>query len=96
MAEYYSNEPDNGNRKGDEGTMPLILGILSIVLSLTFSRLVGLILGIIAIVKGGQHRHEDNDARIGFICCIIGVSLSSVFLLAVSSLLFSLFTFWLI
>ena len=30
MAEYYSNEPDN-RRKGDEGTLPLILGILSIV-----------------------------------------------------------------
>ncbi len=96
MAEYYSNEPDNGKKRGDEGTMPLILGILSIVLSLTFSRLVGLILGIIAIVKGGQHRYADNDARVGFICGIIGVCISSVFLVAIFAFMFSFIFLWIL
>ncbi|MGN0907037.1 MAG: hypothetical protein ACI4NM_07805 [Bullifex sp.] len=96
MAEYYTNDPDNGKRRGDEGTMPLILGILSIVLSLTFSRLIGLILGIIAIVKGSQHRYEDNDAKAGFICGIIGVCLSSAFLLAIFAFMFSFLFVWIV
>ena len=69
MAEYYSNDPDN-KRKGDEGTLPLIMGILAIVFTITFSRLIGFILGIIAIIKGNQHRLYDNDAKICFICGI--------------------------
>ena len=89
MAEYYSNEPDN-RRNGDEGTLPLILGILSIVFAFTFSRVLGFILGIIAIVKGNQYRFLDNDAKVGFICGIVGVCISSIALMFIF-FFFSLF-----
>lgn len=89
MAEYYSNDPDN-KRKGDEGTLPLIMGILAIVFTITFSRFIGFILGIIAIIKGNQHRLYDNDAKIGFICGIIAVCLSSIALLAIFSFFFAI------
>lgn len=65
------------NRK-DNGTTPLILGIMSVIFSLTFSRLIGLILGIIAIVKGSKAKDYDNDAKAGWILGIIGVALSGV------------------
>lgn len=63
----------------DIGTTPLVLGIISVVLSLTLSRVVGFILGILAIVKGGRYRHVDNDAKAGWILGIIGVTISGLF-----------------
>ncbi len=63
----------------DIGTTPLVLGIISVVLSLTLSRVVGFILGILAIVKGGRYRHVDNDAKAGWILGIIGVTISGIF-----------------
>lgn len=73
------------------GTTPLVLGIMSVIFSLTFSRLIGLILGIIAIVKGSKYRNVDNDAKAGWILGIIGVVLSGAIVFLVL-LFFMLFT----
>ncbi len=76
--------------KRDIGTTPLVLGIISVVLSLSLSRVVGFILGILAIVKGGRYRHMNNDAKAGWILGIIGVTISGifVFLICIFLLLF--------
>ena len=79
MSEYYENYnegPQNNPPQKDRGTVPLVLGILSIVFSLTFSRLLGLVLGIIAICLGNPHRHEDRSANAGFIMGVVGLCLS--------------------
>ncbi len=90
MAEYYSNEPDQKNIK-DSGTAPLILGICSIVLSLSFSRLIGLVLGIIAVVQGAKAKDYNSDAKAGFIMGIIGICLNTILLFFL--LLIMLFAF---
>ncbi len=79
MAEYYSNEPEQKNIK-DGGTAPLILGICSIILSLSFSRLIGLVLGIIAVVLGSKFKDHNSDAKAGFIMGIIGICLNTLLL----------------
>lgn len=81
MSEYYENYnegPQNNPSQKDRGTAPLVLGILSIVFSLTFSRFIGLVLGIIAICLGNPYRHEDRSANAGFIMGVVGLCLSLV------------------
>jgi len=90
MAEYYSNEPDQKPIK-DMGTAPMILGICSIVLSLTFSRLIGLILGIIAVVQGAKAKEFNSDAKAGFIMGIIGICMNCVLLFLLLLLITFLF-----
>ena len=84
-------EMDMDEEKRDIGTAPLVLGIISVVLSLTLSRVVGFILGILAIVKGGRYRHVDNDARAGWILGIIGVTISGLFVFLLLLLILLLF-----
>ena len=88
---YYSNEPDNNKSKGDSGTVPMVLGLCSLILALTFSRLVGFVLGIIAVVKGSKLRHINSDANAGFVMGIIGICISAVAFL----ILFLMFTIFL-
>lgn len=94
---YYSNPPENNKKKGDSGTAPMVCGLCSIISALTISRLVGLILGIIAVVMGGKIRHENSDANAGFIMGIIGICISAAVFLIVLFILFVSFVpfFWL-
>lgn len=79
---YYSNPPDENPKYGDRGTAPLVLGILSLVSSLTVSRVVGLVLGIIAVCLGNKHKHVSEEAKIGFILGIIGICISAIVIFA--------------
>lgn len=89
---YYSNPPENNRRKGDSGTAPMVCGLCSIISALTISRLVGLVLGIVAVVMGGKIRHENSDANAGYIMGIIGICISAAAFLIVLFLLFVFFT----
>lgn len=88
---YYSNPPENNRHKGDSGTAPMVCGLCSIISALTISRLVGLILGIVAVVMGGKIRHENSDANAGYIMGIIGICISAAAFLIVLFLLFVFF-----
>ena len=61
----------------------LVMGILSIVCGLTGLMPIGLVLGIIGIVQGNKKRLTDSEAHAGFVCSIIGTSLSGAFVLLV-------------
>lgn len=60
----------------DASSVVLILGIISIVsiFSWIFS-FVGLVLGIIALVKGTKIRHNSSAAMAGWVLSIISISL---------------------
>lgn len=83
---YYSNPPEDNPKYEDRGTAPMILGILSVIFSLTFSRLIGLVLGIIAVCLGGKYRYTNKDAKVGFITGIVGICISAIFIFAAFSL----------
>ena len=86
------------SKEGGEGTLPngvatLVLGIISIVGCL-FYGIIGLICGIIAIALHQKDRRlykESPDyyaasyktANAGYICAIIGTSLSALFILVI-------------
>lgn len=83
MSEYYegyTEGPEKNSNYKDTGTAPMVLGLLSIIFSLTFSRIVGLVLGIIAVVMSGRTRKENTQANAGFVMGIIGICISSVLL----------------
>ena len=71
-----------------------MLGLLSIILSLSFSRLAGIVLGIIAIVLGGRLRYTDSEAKAGFIMGIIGLCLGLCIVALVVLALTPLFISW--
>ncbi len=82
MSEFYENynrPPENNPDYKDRGTAPLVLGICSLICALTFSRLVGLVLGIIAVCISSSIRKENPHAEAGFILGIIGICVSIVF-----------------
>lgn len=96
MSEFYENYtegPQNGP-KSPSGTTPFVLGLLSIILSLSFSRLAGIVLGIIAIVLGGRLRYTDSEAKAGFIMGIIGLCLGLCIVALVVIALTPLFISW--
>ena len=79
MSEFYENYnegPQNRQNMGDSGTAPLVLGLLSLIFALSFSRLVAIVLGIIAIVMGGKTKDVCTEAKAGFVMGIIGLVLS--------------------
>lgn len=83
MGEFYENyncSPENNPDYKDRGTAPLVLGICSLICALTFSRLAGLVLGIIAVCISSSIRKENPHAEAGFILGIIGICVSIVFL----------------
>lgn len=60
----------------DRASNTMILGIISIVCSITVVfTMVGFVLGIIAIVKGSSVRHESNAGLAGWLLGIISVVL---------------------
>ena len=86
MSEYDNNshpyDEDNCVKKttsDDASSVVLILGIIAIVsvFSWIFS-FVGLILGIIALVKGTKIRHNSSAAMAGWVLAIIAISLFSL------------------
>ena len=82
MGEFYENyncPPENNPDYKDRGTAPLVLGICSLICALTFSRLAGLVLGIIAVCISSFIRKENPHAEAGFILGIIGICVSIVF-----------------
>ena len=82
MGEFYENynrPPENNPDYKDRGTAPLVPGICSLILALTFSRLAGLVLGIIAVCISSSIRKENPHAEAGFILGIIGICVSIVF-----------------
>lgn len=79
---YYSNPPEDNPHYEDRGTAPMILGILSLIFSLTFSRLIGLVLGIIAVCLGSKYRYTNKDAKVGFVTGIIGICISAIIFFA--------------
>ena len=82
MGEFYENynrPPENNPDYKDSGTAPLVLGICSLICALTFSRLAGLVLGIIAVCISSSIRKENPHAEAGFILGIIGICVSIVF-----------------
>lgn len=91
--EKYTEGPQNGP-KSPSGTTPFVLGLLSIILSLSFSRLAGIVLGIIAIVLGGRLRYTDSEAKAGFIMGIIGLCLGLCIVALVVLALTPLFISW--
>ena len=45
MSDFYQNYtegPSNNPNRGDRGTAPMVLGLISLICSLTFSRLAGI------------------------------------------------------
>lgn len=89
---YYSNAPDENPNYEDRGTAPMILGILSLIFSFTFSRIIGLVLGIIAVCLGSRYRYENKEAKAGFIMGIIGITINAIIILGF--LCFTLPFFW--
>ena len=82
MGEFYENynrPPENNPDYKDRGTAPLVLGICSLISAHTFSRLAGLVLGIIAVCISSSIRKENPHAEAGFILGIIGICVSIVF-----------------
>lgn len=79
VHENYNRPPENNPDYKDRGTAPLVLGICSIICALTFSRLAGLVLGIIAVCISSSIRKENPHAEAGFILGIIGICVSIVF-----------------
>ena len=70
MSDFYQNYtegPSNNPNRGDMGTAPMVLGLISLICSLTFSRLAGIILGIIAVCLSSGIRKENSQANAGFI-----------------------------
>lgn len=83
---YYSNPPEDNPHYEDRGTAPMILGILSLIFSVSFSRLIGLVLGIIAVCLGSKYRYTNKEAKYGFVMGIIGICISAIALFAIFSL----------
>ncbi len=79
VHENYNRPPENNPDYKDRGTAPLVLGICSLICALTFSRLAGLVLGIIAVCISSSIRKENPHAEAGFILGIIGICVSIVF-----------------
>jgi hypothetical protein len=75
------NITQNPQRRDNSSLVALVMGILSIVCSLTGLMPVGLVLGIIGIVQGNKNRKIDSEAHAGFVCSIIGTALSGAFVL---------------
>ncbi len=63
-------------KKSSSGLLPLILGIVSIVLSCT--GIIGLAAGIVALITGLKSKDEDKKGLIGMICGIAGSVLSLI------------------
>ena len=70
--------PSNNPNSGDRGTAPMVLGLISLICSLTFSRLAGIILGIIAVCLSSGIRKENSQANAGFIMGILGICIAAV------------------
>lgn len=76
---FNNNGGNNGNNEPNEGTVSLVLGILSIVLCCSFP--VPLVLAIIAIIYANKCRTimggvDTSKSSIGRVCGIIGIVLS--------------------
>ena len=81
MSDFYQNYtegPSNNPNSGDRGTAPMVLGLISLICSLTFSRLAGIILGIIAVCLSSGIRKENSQANAGFIMGILGICIAAV------------------
>ena len=87
----FETQNGGGSKKVPNSTAVLVLGILSIVTCWLYG-IIGLILGIIAIVlhKKDKALYQTNpssyaesfkNSKAGFVCAIIGVSLSALFVI---------------
>ncbi|MBK5201772.1 MAG: hypothetical protein JJE21_09635 [Spirochaetaceae bacterium] len=90
--EYEESNKSHGYYKDhdiqEKSNNSLILGIIAIVFTLIpFFKLIGIILGILAIVKGYKYRSENSSALAGWVLGILSLIFSSV------SLLFIMFLF---
>jgi hypothetical protein len=66
----------------DAGSIVLILGIIAIVSAFSFYlSIVGLVCGIISIVKGSSIRHYSSTGMAGFVLGIISVVMATILLL---------------
>lgn len=75
-------EDQNIEKKPDE-SVGIILGIISLVCAVTgFLTIVGLVLGIIATVKGNNVKKEGGSSA-GFILGVLGIVFNSTFMLIV-------------
>jgi len=72
-------ENDNEIKEREDGLLPLVLGIVSVVMTFSFSRLVGLVTGILAIVFGRSKKSVSEEAKAGFVMGIIGTVFSGIF-----------------
>lgn len=79
MEEFQEKEELQQSQK-DRGTSVFVLGLLSLIFSLTVSRVVAVILGIIAIVTGSSRKQESSLANAGYIMGIIGLCIAGVLL----------------
>jgi hypothetical protein len=80
MEENITNNPNRGN---NSGTVALIMGILSIIFGACGSSVIGATLGIIGIVQGNKSRSYDKEGKAGFICSIVGTSISCAVVLLI-------------
>ena len=82
MSEYYE-PPQNEDNGKDPGQTTFILGLLSLlaVLVLEGFGIVGFVLGIISVVKGGRLKNEGVKTSLlsaGYVLGLIGLILSSI------------------
>ncbi|MBK5201773.1 MAG: hypothetical protein JJE21_09640 [Spirochaetaceae bacterium] len=64
-------------KSDDSGTIVLIIGIASIILSVSFS-IFGLILGILAIVLGSKNKQNSRIGTAGWVLGIIATIISPI------------------
>lgn len=79
MEEFKEKDEKQQSQK-DRGTSVFVLGLLALIFSLTVSRVVAVILGIIAIVTGSGRKQESSLANAGYIMGIIGLCIAGVLL----------------
>lgn len=73
---YDDNDCVKEKKSDDASSIILILGILSIISMFTrFFPFIGLVLAIVALVKGTSIRHNSNIAMVGWVLSIISVCL---------------------
>lgn len=96
MNDELDNFQLQGSKNVPNGTAVLVLGILSIVMCWTYGVL-GIVLGIVALVlhkkdkavylsNPSVYEQSFKNSKAGFICAIIGISTSVLFLIYIVAL----------
>ncbi len=92
---YDENDCVKEKKSDDASSIIFILGLISVVSMISvfsgFYPLIGLVLAIIALIKGSAIRHKSKIAFTGWILSIIGVCLFAIRVILVIVFIFPCF-----